>query len=68
MRHGTRDRDTAFTVSINLSRKLAADKSVADVNYQLAWNRPHSGNYDVPEAMQWIAASLAAAKAQGKRR
>lgn len=63
VRHGTRDRDTAFTVSINLNRALEADNSVADVNYRLAWNRPHSGNYDVPEAMAWIASALAAADA-----
>jgi hypothetical protein len=64
IRHGTRDRDTAFTVSINLSRALAADQSVQDVNYHLAWNQPHAGNYDVPEAMKWIAEVL---KAGGKK-
>ena len=55
VRHGTRDRDTAFIVSINLSRALKADNQVQDLNYQLAWNQPHAGNYDVPEAMAWIA-------------
>ncbi|MFJ4623776.1 subtype B tannase [Streptomyces sp. NPDC088812] len=55
VRHGTRDRDTAFTVSVNLDRALAADPQVKDLNYQLAWNQPHAGNYDVPEAMAWIA-------------
>ncbi|MFE6485715.1 subtype B tannase [Streptomyces sp. NPDC057757] len=55
VRHGTRDRDTAFTVSVNLDRALAADKQVEDLNYRLAWNQPHAGNYDVPEAMAWIA-------------
>jgi hypothetical protein len=64
-RHGTRDRDTAFTVSINLSRALAADSKVADLNYRLAWNQPHAGNYDVPEAMAWIAQTLKAAAAKG---
>ncbi len=68
IRHGTRDRDTAFTVSINLSRALAADRSVADVNYRLAWNQPHAGNYDIPEVMQWIADSLKAANTQGGKR
>lgn len=58
VRHGTRDRDTAFTVSINLSRALAADRKVADLNYLLAWNQPHAGNYDVPEAMAWVAKVL----------
>lgn len=55
VRHGTRDRDTAFTVSLNLDRALAADRQVEDLDYQLAWNQPHGGNYDVPEAMAWIA-------------
>ncbi|GIM90560.1 subtype B tannase [Paractinoplanes toevensis] len=56
VRTGTRDRDTSFIVSINLDRALDADKQVKDVNYRLAWNQPHAGNYDVPEAMAWIAA------------
>ncbi|MFJ7231585.1 hypothetical protein ACIQVF_18840 [Streptomyces tendae] len=55
VRHGTRDRDTAFTVSVNLDRALAADKQVTNLDYRLAWNQPHAGNYDVPEAMAWIA-------------
>jgi hypothetical protein len=65
VRHGTRDRDTAFSVSINLSRALAADSNVKDLNYRLAWNQPHAGNYDVPEAMAWIDATLKAATAKG---
>jgi len=58
IRVGTRDRDTAFTVGLNLDRALAADRSVDDLNYRLAWNQPHAGNYDVPEAMAWIAKVL----------
>ncbi|GGY51221.1 subtype B tannase [Pseudoduganella albidiflava] len=65
VRHGTRDRDTAFTVSINLARALQADPNVQEVNYRLAWNQPHAGNYDVPEAMAWIAQALKAAAAKG---
>ncbi|MFE1287116.1 subtype B tannase [Streptomyces sp. NPDC058751] len=55
VRNGTRDRDTSFIVSINLDRALKADEQVEDVDYRLAWNQPHAGNYDVPEAMAWIA-------------
>jgi len=66
VRNGTRDRDTSFIVSLNLSRALAADKRVADVNYGLAWNQPHAGNYDVPEAMAWIGKVLRAAGQKGK--
>ena len=58
VRNGTRDRDTSFIISLNLSRALQADGKVRDVNYQLAWNQPHAGNYDVPEAMAWIASVL----------
>ncbi len=65
VRHGTRDRDTAFTVSLNLSRALAADAKVSGLNYRLAWGQPHAGNYDVPEAMAWIAQTLNAATAKG---
>jgi len=65
VRHGTRDRDTAFTVSINLSRALAADADVLDLNDRLAWDQPHAGNYDVPEAMTWVARTLAAATQKG---
>lgn len=54
VRHGTRDRDTAFTVSVNLDRALTADKQVEDLDHRLAWNQPHAGNYDVPVAMAWI--------------
>ena len=61
VRHGTRDRDTAFIVSINLDRALEADGQVQDVNYRLAWNQPHAGNYDVPEAMAWITKVVGAA-------
>ncbi|MFI5567349.1 subtype B tannase [Streptomyces sp. NPDC051740] len=58
VRHGTRDRDTSFTVSVNLDRALAADQQVGNLDYRLAWNQPHAGNYDVPEAMAWIAEAV----------
>ncbi|KNZ32535.1 MAG: hypothetical protein AD742_11500 [Methylibium sp. NZG] len=67
VRHGTRDRDTSFTVSINLARALQADRRVRDVNYRLAWDRPHGGNYDVPEAMAWVAETLRAAERKERK-
>ena len=52
IRHGSRDRDTAFPVPINLALKLQnAGKSV---DFLLAWNRPHSGDYALDEMFQWI--------------
>jgi len=65
IRNGTRDRDTAFIVSLNLGRALATDRNVRDVDYALAWNQPHAGNYDVAEAMTWIASILQQASRSG---
>ena len=52
IRHGARDRDTAFSVPINLALKL--QNAGKDVNFLLAWNRPHSGDYALDELFQWI--------------
>jgi hypothetical protein len=60
IRNGARDRDTAFTVSYNLSRALKADSKVKNVDFALAWDVGHAGNYDVQSAFSWIDARLAA--------
>ena len=39
IRHGSRDRDTSFSVSINLAAKL--QNLGKDVSFKLPWNRPH---------------------------
>lgn len=52
IRHGARDRDTSFPVPLNLALKL--QNAGKDVNYLLAWNRPHSGDYALDELFQWI--------------
>jgi hypothetical protein len=52
IRHGARDRDTAFPVPINFATKL--QNAGKDVNFLLAWNRPHSGDYALDELFQWI--------------
>jgi len=62
IRVGARDRDTSFTVAYNLSRALKADPKVQDVDYALAWDQGHAGNYDVQEAMKWVDSMLAKAK------
>ncbi|MHB9295225.1 hypothetical protein PilKf_00966 [Pillotina sp. SPG140] len=58
IRHGGNDRDTVFTVSINLYYKLLQDKKtsgdVKQINYALPYNTPHSGDYDIPEKFAWI--------------
>ena len=53
IRHGARDRDTAFPVPVILATKL--QNSGADVNFLLSWNRPHSGDYALDELFEWIA-------------
>ena len=53
IRHGARDRDTAFPVPVNFATKL--QNAGKDVNFLLAWNRPHSGDYALDELFQWIA-------------
>lgn len=52
IRHGARDRDTAFPVPINLATKLR--NTGKDVNFLLAWNRPHSGDYALDELFDWL--------------
>ena len=52
IRHGACDRDTSFPVPINLALKL--QNTGKDVNFLLAWNRPHSGDYALDELFQWI--------------
>lgn len=52
IRHGAIDRDTAFPVALNLATKL--ENSGKDVNFLLAWNRPHSGDYALYDLFEWI--------------
>lgn len=52
IRHGARDRDTAFPIPLNLATKLR--NAGKDVNFLLAWNRPHSGDYALDELFQWL--------------
>jgi acetyl esterase/lipase len=52
IRHGSIDRDTAFPVALNLATKLENDGK--DVNFLLAWNRPHSGDYALNELFDWL--------------
>ena len=52
IRHGACDRDTSFPIPLNLALKL--QNAGKDVNYLLAWNRPHSGDYALDELFEWI--------------
>ena len=57
IRHGARDRDTAFPIPVNFATKL--QNAGKDVDFLLAWNRPHSGDYALDELFQWIAKVVA---------
>lgn len=52
IRHGARDRDTGFSVSINLATKLM--NNGLDVDFALPWNRPHSGDYNLDDLFAWL--------------
>lgn len=52
IRHGARDRDTAFPVPVAFATKLQNEGK--QVNFQLAWNRPHSGDYALDELFEWM--------------
>lgn len=53
VRHGARDRDTSFPVPVAFATKL--ENAGLDVDFLLAWNRPHSGDYALDEVFDWIA-------------
>ena len=53
IRHGARNRDTAFPVPVNFATKL--QNAGKDVNFLLDLNRPHSGDYALDELFEWIA-------------
>ncbi|WP_207621610.1 hypothetical protein [Vibrio ziniensis] len=52
IRVGTNDRDTSLAISAILATRL--ENADYDVNYQLAWDRPHSGDYNLDELFTWI--------------
>lgn len=56
IRHGAKDRDTSFLVPINLATML--ENSGKNVNFQLPWNRPHSGDYNLDDLFKWIADTI----------
>jgi len=61
-RHGMRDRDTSFDVPVSLYYAVLNASNVNNVNFNLAWLKPHSGDYDVPEAYEWVAETVNNAK------
>lgn len=54
IRHGSIDRDTAFTVPVSLYTKLMNAGTAKNVDFDLTWERPHSGDYDLDELFAWL--------------
>ncbi|MCI6465688.1 MAG: alpha/beta hydrolase [Faecalicatena sp.] len=52
IRHGAFDRDTAIAIPVILAVKLK--NAGGNVNFELPWGLPHSGDYDLPELFEWI--------------
>lgn len=59
IRHGSADRDTAFAVPVLLAAAVRARGH--DVDLTLAWDRPHSGDYELDALFDWAEARVAAA-------
>jgi hypothetical protein len=56
VRHGARDRDTAFPIPINLYTKLL--NFGYQVDFAIPWNRGHEGDYDLNGLFAWIDSTL----------
>lgn len=52
IRHGEKDKDTGLAISIMLATLL--ENKGYNVNLELPWEKPHSGDYDLEELFQWI--------------
>lgn len=52
IRHGTRDNHTALAIPGVLA--LLLEKAGKTVDFKLAWDKPHVGDYDLPELFDWV--------------
>ena len=52
IRHGTKDKDTGLGISVMLGTLL--QNNGYDIDLELPWDKPHSGDYDLYELFQWI--------------
>jgi len=60
IRHGTKDRDTSLAIPVILAATLQNKGYTVDL--ALPWDRPHSGDYDLPELFAWMEKITTAAK------
>lgn len=52
IRHGSKDKDTSLAISVLLGTDL--QNHGKDVNLELPWDKPHSGDYDLDELFTWV--------------
>ena len=52
IRHGTNDKDTSLAVPALLA--LALEQQGITPDFELSWNRPHSGDYNLASLFTWI--------------
>ena len=52
IRHGTNDKDTGLAIPVILGTVL--QNKGYDVNLELAWDRLHSGDYELEELFNWL--------------
>lgn len=60
VRHGMDDRDASWAVEATLFAAVMNSDKVKGHNLSFAWLKPHSGDYDVPEAYSWLKGVLSA--------
>ena len=58
VRHGMDDRDTSFAVEATLFASIMNSPRVKSHNVGFSWLKPHSGDYDIPEAWSWLESIL----------
>ena len=59
VRYGMNDRDSSFAVETILRYSIANNPDIEDMSFELAWLKPHAGDYDVTEAYAWLDGILA---------
>ena len=52
IRQGTKDKDTGLAIPVLLATFL--ENKGYDVNLELPWDKPHSGDYDLDKLFSWI--------------
>jgi len=54
IRHGAKDKDTGLAIPVLLATTLK--NKGYEVDLELPWDKPHSGDYDLDELFQWMGA------------